>query len=406
MHITRNRRRALVAATLATSLVIATACGSDDNDTADTADTVTEVVEETTSDDTTSDDTTQTDTGDRPNLTDPYSEQIARSLEITVDTSEFVAEPPYSVATVVQGPINGWGTIFDVVMDAAIAESGVFDESTRIYAPWNGQTENQTRGIDDAIAADVDIIILTALSRAGLAASVDRAAEAGIPVVICMAGVDSDNYTVEVSRDIPLMGYQSAKAVADELGGEGKVVMLHGIAGVDAAEFWRSGGLEAFGEYPGIEIVSEQYGNWSVADALEAMRTVLSQESDVDAVWVGGLEMGVGVVNAFAEAGLDVPFIGGTNPINGFLRLAQDNDLEFFAVPFPSAASTHCVDTAIDVLEGNSVQKFIDVIDLMDGAQPYTHNELEQWYVPSLNDDFIGPLVFPESVYIEAGFAR
>jgi ribose transport system substrate-binding protein len=392
----RTKRRAVLASLLSVSLFAAAACGGDDASNDTTQAPVTS-----------GGSATAPDSSDgRPNLSDPYSQQIARSLEIDVDTSAFIAEAPYSVATVVQGPINGWGTIFDVVMNQAILESGKFDAASRIYAPWNGQTENQTRGIDDAIAAGVDIIILTALSRAGLAASVDRATAAGIPVVICMAGVDSDSYTVEVSRDIPLMGYQSAKAVAEHLGGQGKVVMLNGIAGVDAAEFWRSGGLEAFGEYPGIEVVAEQFGNWSVADSLEAIRTVLARESQIDAVWVGGLEMGVGVVNAFAEAGRDVPFIAGTNPINGFLRLAKDNNLEFFAVPFPSAASKQCVQTAIDVLEGKTVRKFIDVIDLIDGAQPYTNADLDQWYVPSLNDDFIGPLVFPESVYIEAGFAR
>ena len=48
-----------------------------------------------------------------PPLDDPYSQQIAANSEVTVDTSEFATEAPYRIATIVQGPINGWGTIFD-----------------------------------------------------------------------------------------------------------------------------------------------------------------------------------------------------------------------------------------------------------------------------------------------------
>ena len=49
--------------------------------------------------------------GSAPPLDDPYSQQIAQNKEVTVETAEFVAEPPYRIATIVQGPINGWGTI-------------------------------------------------------------------------------------------------------------------------------------------------------------------------------------------------------------------------------------------------------------------------------------------------------
>lgn len=344
--------------------------------------------------------------GERPELSDPYSQQIARSRDVTVDTAEFAAEPPYTIAAVVQGPINGWGTIFDVVMNEAFEERADQIEEV-IYVPWDFAAENQIAGIDDAIAADADAILLTSLSRAGLSAAVDRAAQAGIPVVICMAGVETDNYTAEVSRDIPLMGYESAKAVAEELGGSGNVVMLHGIAGVDAAEFWKAGALEAFEEYPDIDIVSEQYGNWSTADALGVMRTVLAQQSEIDAVWVGGLEMGPAVIDAFGEAGRDVPFIGGTNPTNGFLRLATEGDLSFFAAPFPPGASGECVDTLFQVLAGEPVPKYQDVVNLIDeGVAPYADDEADQWYAPEFNDDFIGPKVVPDEVYLEAGFGR
>ncbi len=348
--------------------------------------------------------TIEFDEDGNPILDDDYSKQVAAAEGVTVDTAPFKKDPPYNIAAVVQGPTNGWGVTFDAVMNNAFATSGKVGDV--LYVPWDFATENQTKGVEDAIAAGVDAILLTALSRAGLVSSVERAAAAGIPVVTCMAGVQTDAYTAEVSRDIPLMGFSTADAIAEELGGEGNVVMLHGIAGADAAEFWKSGALAAFSQYPGIQVVSEQYANWSAADAVDVMRTVIAQQPEVDAVWVGGLEMGPSVIQAYQEAGMEVPLMGGTNPTNGFLRLALENDLQFTVAPFPPAASQECVNTVIRVLEGQPVPKYTDVIDVMEGTAPYDQDEAEQWYEPDFNDDFIGPKVVDDQVYLDAGFGK
>lgn len=346
----------------------------------------------------------ETDANGNPVLTDDYSKQVADAEGVTVDTSAFKKDAPYNIAAVVQGPTNGWGTTFDAVMNDAFDKSGKVGDV--LYVPWDFATENQTKGVEDAIAAGVDAILLTSLSRAGLVSSVERAKEAGIPVVTCMAGVQTDAYTAEVSRDIPLMGFSTADAIAKKLGGKGKVVMLHGIAGADAAEFWKSGAQAAFSQYPDIQIVSEQYANWSAADAIDVMRTVIAQQPEVDAVWVGGLEMGPSVIQAYQEAGLDVPLMGGTNPTNGFLRLAIENKLDFEVAPFPPAAAQECVNTVLDVLDGKSVPKYTDVIDLMDGTAPYNQADADKWYEPAFNDDFIGPKVADDQVYLDAGFGK
>ena len=339
-----------------------------------------------------------------PQLTDEFSVQHAAWATQTVDTSAFKKDGPYNIATIVQGPTNGWGTIFDTVMNHTLKESGQIAD--QLYVPWDFTTESQANGIDDAIAKKVDLILLAALSRAGLKDPVERAVAVSIPVVTCMATVAGDGPTVDVSRNIPLQGYDSAKGLAGALGGQGKVVLLHGIAGVDAAEFWRSGAMAALAETPGIEVVAEEYGNWSVSDATDVMRAVLTANPQIDGVWVGGLEMGVSVINAFKEASRPLPKMAGTNPINGFLRLAIENDIEFFAAPFPPGASKLCVETAFKVLNGESVPRFIEVADAMEGTQPFGSDQAEEHYNPKFNDDWIGPAVVPDEVYIEAKFGR
>ncbi|HWK21276.1 MAG TPA: substrate-binding domain-containing protein [Microbacteriaceae bacterium] len=344
------------------------------------------------------------DANGRPILDDAYSLQVAAAAGVEVDTTAFKKDAPYTIAAVVQGPTNGWGTTFDAVMRDAFESSGKVKDL--IYVPWEFNTENQVKGVQDAIAAKVDAILLTSLSRAGLVSAVEEATAAGIPVVTCLAGVQSEAYTAEVSRDIPLMGFATADDIATRLDGSGKVVMLNGIAGADAAEFWKSGALAAFSQYPGIEIVSEQYADWDAAKALDVMRTVVAQNPDVDAVWIGGLEMGPSVIEAYEEAGVELPLLGGTNPTNGFLRLAIDKGFEFSAAPFPPGAAQACVNTVFDVLDGKPVAKYTDVIDIMDGVAPYTEKDAAKYFEADLNDDFVGPKVADIEVYINAGFGR
>lgn len=402
----RVRSRGVVVALLCAVTLLAAACGGGETTQSSGSEATSEPAETTSEDTATTEAPSEggTEADVEAFLDDAYSQQLKAAAEETVDTSQFKAEPPYDIATIVQGPTNGWGTIFDTVMNHQLKESGKLGE--QLYVPWDFTTESQANGIADAVSKDVDAILLTSLSRAGLAAPVDQATAAGIPVITCMAGVESNSYTTEVSRNIPAMGYDSAKQLAEALGGKGKVVMLHGIAGVDAAEFWKSGAQAAFGEYPDISIVAEEYGQWSVADATKAMRAVLSSQEEIDGVWVGGLEMGVSVVNAFKEAGRDIPPIAGTNALNGFLRLAKENNVDFYVAPFPPGASKICVDTVFKVLNGEPVKKFIDVKDVMEDVEPFSHEEVDEHYESQFNDEFIGPIVVPEDVYVEAGFGK
>lgn len=397
----------LLAAALALML-IAAACGGDDDSDDDASPAATTAAPATTAALATTQPEPEAPAAFDPSvpffLSDTYSQSLEAASTTSVDTSAFATDAPYNLATIVQGPTNGWGTTFDVVMNWAIEESGQVDDV--LYVPWDFTTESQSNGIDDAIARGVDAILLTSLSRAGLAAPVERATSQGIPVLTCMAGVESDAYTVEVSRNIPAQGYASARVLADSIGGEGNVVLLHGIAGVDAAEFWRSGALEAFSEFPGINVLDEQYGNWSVADATDAMRAVVRAHDQIDGVWVGGLEMGVSVINVFNENDLDIPFMAGTNPINGFLRLAIENDVQFSAAPFPPGSSSVCVERLLALLNGESMNKFIDVVDELNIPPVITHDDAADWYVPELNDDFVGPVVAPIDVYVNGGFGR
>jgi ribose transport system substrate-binding protein len=270
-----------------------------------------------------------------------------------------------------------------------------------------GDPTKQIKAMQDMLAQKPDVILLTPMSKAALSAPVDRAMQAGIPVVLCGSGVNSDDYVAEVGRNLYDLAYATALATAKRLNGSGNVVMFNGIAGTDTAETWRQAAKDAFGRYPKIKIVADQYANWSIADAKKAATAISSSQSKIDAVWTGGSEMSIGTILAFAEAKRPMPLFGTTNPLNGFLRLAKQYKLKFNASPYPPAMSYYGVQAALSVLAGKSLKKYADVSGVMlHGQTTYTESSLAKHYHPEFNDDYIDPTPLPKSVLVKAGFGR
>jgi ribose transport system substrate-binding protein len=335
----------------------------------------------------------------------PLAERIAKNEKITVDTSKYKKDGPYTIALITQGPFNGWGKIYDVSAQYAAQRSGKV-KKTLVFDSFGDPTK-QIQAMQNMLAQKPDVIVLTPMSKAALSAPVDRAMRAGIPVVLCGSGVDSDDYVCEVGRNLYDLAYTNAISLAKRLKGRGNIVMFNGIAGSDTAETWRQAAKDAFGQYKGIKIVADQYANWSIADAKKAATAIISAQSKIDGIWTGGSEMSIGAILAFADAKRKLPMFGTTNPLNGFLRLAKQHRLKFVANPYPPAMGYYGVRAALDVLAGKPVKKYADVKGpLLKGTTSYTETAIARFYRPQFNDDYIHPTGLPASVLYKAGFKR
>lgn len=335
----------------------------------------------------------------------PLADRIAKNEKITVDTSKYKKDGPYTLALITQGPFNGWGKIYDVSAQYAAQQSGKV-KKTLVFDSFGDPTK-QIKAMQNMLAQKPDVIVLTPMSKAALSAPVERAMRAGIPVVLCGSGVDTDNYVAEVGRNLYDLAYANALALAKRLKGRGSVMMFNGIAGTDTAETWRQAAKDAFGQYKGIKIVADQYANWSIADAKKAATAIISSQPKIDAVWTGGSEMSIGTILAFTDAKRKLPLFGTTNPLNGFLRLAKQNKLAFVASPYPPAMGYYGVKAALDVLAGKPVKKYADVkAPLLKGVTTYNETAIARFYRPQFNDDYIDPTPLPASVLNKAGFKR
>jgi ribose transport system substrate-binding protein len=227
----------------------------------------------------------------------------------------------------------------------------------------------------------------------------------GVPVVLCASGVETDSFVTEVGTNLFSSGQRNAQWLVDQLGGEGKIIQMNGIPGVDTAEIMAQGAVSVWGENPGIEVLDTQYGNWSTSEAKTLMENWLAQYGeDIQGIWSGGAQMSQGIVSAYQDAGLPIPPIAGGDYGQGFLRLAKENDIQFFAALYPNAMVILCIDAALQILRGEPIPRFINFVDYLEGAQDFTNEDIDQLYNPNWSDEVFGPIFLPDERMVELGY--
>jgi ribose transport system substrate-binding protein len=337
----------------------------------------------------------------------PYLDSVMRRKSEDYDTSPFKKEGPYRIALAAQGPTNSWATLFDEHARAHVDELGKDVVSELLYADASGSADKQVPQVEDLLSQDPDALILVPMGRAALSAPVERAMAQGVPVILCASGVETDNFVTEVGTNLFESGSNMAQWVVDQLGGSGNVVQMNGIPGVDTAEIMAQGATSVWAENPDVKVLDTQYGNWSTAEAKTIAEQWIAQYGDqIDAIWSGGAQMSQGIIQAYLEAGLPIPPIAGGEYSNGFLRLAKENNVEFAGWQYPNAMSITCIDTAIKVLQGEPVKRFIDFKDEIPGTATLNSEDIDKLYNPNWSDDVFGPIFLSEERMKELGYQK
>ncbi len=144
-------------------------------------------------------------------------------------------------------------------VEAAAAELAPYNVTVDWIIPGETHTaDNFAPGVEAAVAQGYDAIA-TIAGDAGMAPFIDAAVAAGIPVATFNSETDATNSRLFfVGADLYLQGQTAARAMAQAIGGEGKVAIITGFFAVEAHELRRTGFVDTMAaEYPNVEIVGE-----------------------------------------------------------------------------------------------------------------------------------------------------
>ena len=337
----------------------------------------------------------------------PYLQSVLKRKGQRYDTTKFRKAGPYRIAIAAQGTSNSWSALFDEHAYWYTEELGKGVISELLYADAQASADKQVPQVEDLLAQEPDALILVPMGAAALTAPVERAMAQGVPVVLCASAVETDNFVTEVGTNLYASGAGLAKYLAEKLNGKGRVLMMTGIPGTSTSDVMEAGGKATFKKYSGIDLVDEQPGNWSTAEAKRIMETWLVKYGDsIDGIWSGGAQMSQGIVSAYLDKGMKIPPIGGGEYATGFLKQAVENDLKYGAWQYPNAMVVLCMDAAVNILRGRLVPRFIDFVDNIPGTGTFTDSEGKRYYNKKWSDDVFGPILFPDKRLEKLGYLR
>ena len=266
------------------------------------------------------------------------------------------AEYTIGVSNTVQG--NGWREEMICAMRAqALVEP---DVTGLIVAHRNTDSAGQLEDINNLIEAGVDAIVLNPSNPDALNSALEAAMAAGIVVVAVDAGVTAEGAYI-LSNNQEQYAYLGARWLFEQLGGEGDVVYMRGIAGVSADTDRDNGFRRALAEFPNINVVHEVFTGWQQDQGKQQMFDFLATGIPFDGVWTSGIDNVI--VDAFIESGAPlVPIVGADNA--GFVgQLSTVEGLQGAAVTNPGSVGGAGIALAVDILNGNPPASNVVLVD-------------------------------------------
>lgn len=212
--------------------------------------------------------------------------------------------PPWKIGYASSYAGNTWrAAAMDELQKVIIPEwqkLGLLSEVVVTQSNLNDSTQIQQ--IRQLVDQGADAIILCCSNPTALNASVKYAADKGVPV-FSMTGYLTSEYAINSSVNYQVGGYEIGKAMVDQLGGKGNVLVVEGIPGTSGSDSQNRGVLAGLASSPDIKVVGSVAGMWTdqVAQG-EVQKWLATNPGKLDGIVVqSAAEMGV--LRAVQQAG-------------------------------------------------------------------------------------------------------
>ncbi len=242
---------------------------------------------------------------DQPKTVGPNGEEPtpAASLTLTDQEIEAVKEGGYTAALV-------WHELYD--WSNAVAQ-GAKDEFARLGIEVIAETDagfdtaRQKADVETVMAREPSIIVSLPIDPPTAQSVYGVARDAGVELVFIDNAVNGfthgEDYTAVVSADLFQIGNKAAIALADAIGGAGKVGYMFHDADFPVTN-QRDGAFKwtIENEYPEIEIVIES-GMTDPANAEDIASAMLARNPDLDGIYTPWAEPALGVLSVLRQQG-------------------------------------------------------------------------------------------------------
>jgi ribose transport system substrate-binding protein len=277
-----------------------------------------------------------------------------------------------TVAVVPKGQIHVYWQTVRAGAQAAAKEAGV----DMVWAAPQIETDytGQVSIVEDFINRRVTALVLAPSHQKALVSVVERAVDAGMPVVVMDSALDSTRPVSYVATDNHQGGVLAAREMGRLLGGKGKVAVV-GIAPGSGSGLERESGFQETiqKEFPGIELLGLQYSDSDRSKALSVAEDFLSRAPDLAGMFGSNESAAVGVFRAVQNRGKKGQVkVVGFDASSDLLEALRDGTIQALVVQNPFRIGHDAVVAAVAAIRKQPVEKRVDT-----GVVVVTRDNLE-----------------------------
>ncbi len=215
---------------------------------------------------------------------------------------------------------------FFVAMKEGLEQQAKEAGSTINVVDGNNDANRQVSAIDDFIVQKVDAIILCPTETKSLISAVEKAHQAGIPVITVNRLVDSPNVVTYVGADDREGGMMQGQALMELLPKGANIVLMEGIIGSSPQRDREAGLEEALKGHATYKIISKQPYDFERTKGITVVETILTQmpKGKIDAI-VGQSDDGaLAAADVCAQKGrTEIKIIGFNGESDAFDRIKE-----------------------------------------------------------------------------------
>lgn len=227
------------------------------------------------------------------------------------------------------------------------------DNVTLKFASANDNDRLQKQQIEQFIKEGVNLLIVSPNQIHTISSVIDKAYDAGIPVILFDRKTDSRKYTAFIGADNYEAGHEIGYFIGQQLEGKGNIAEICGLQASSPAIERNRGFMDALKNYPDIKVVARGYGDWIKESGVTAMDSILVQSKEpFQYVFAQNDRMALGALQSIKKhkvKGIRIVGIDALPVPGGGMENVRDGNLEVSYI-YPTRGDS-VMQLALNILE-------------------------------------------------------
>ena len=227
------------------------------------------------------------------------------------------------------------------------------DNVTLKFASANDNDRLQKQQIEQFIKERVNLLIVSPNQIHTISSVIDKAYDAGIPVILFDRKTDSKKYTAFIGADNYEAGYEIGHFIGQQLDGKGNIAEICGLQASSPAIERNRGFMDALKDFSGIKVIARKHGDWVKESGVMAMDSVLSQTKEpIQYVFAQNDRMALGALQSIKKhkvKGIRIVGIDALPVPGGGMENVRDGNLEASYI-YPTRGDS-VMQLALNILE-------------------------------------------------------